>query len=61
MGQRNIMRWLTGILCVGVLTGCGFFAQDEDEESSVAQLEEVYDIGSPVPAIGFGQSQAITL
>ncbi|MEN6475866.1 MAG: hypothetical protein ABFD81_17765, partial [Syntrophaceae bacterium] len=59
----NKTRWIL-ILCLlaaFALTGCGFFAQDEDEESSVAQLEEVYDIGSPVPAIGFGQSQAITL
>jgi len=54
-------RWLTWILCAVLLTGCGFFAQDEDEESSVAQLEEVYEVGSPVPAVGFEQSQAITL
>ena len=60
MGQRGIIRWLAWVVCL-VLSGCGFFAQDEDEEGAVAQLEEVYEVGSPVPAVGFEQSQAITL
>jgi len=63
--KNDIMktRWIL-IVCLMaalILSGCGFFAQDEDEESSVAQLEEVYDVGSPVPAVGFDQSQRITL
>jgi len=59
----NKTRWIL-IICLSatlVLSGCGFFAQDEDEEGAVAQLEEVYEVGSPVPAVGFEQSQAITL
>jgi hypothetical protein len=46
---------------MGIMSGCGFFAQDEDEESSVAQIESVYEVGKPVAAVGFEQSQAITL
>lgn len=41
--DRNKARWIL-ILCLSAavaLTGCGFFAQDDDEETSVAQLEGV--------------------
>jgi len=61
MGQEKRIRWLTWLLCAVFLSGCGFFAQDDDEETSVAQLEGVYEVGSPVPAVGFEESQAIAL
>jgi len=53
MGQEKRIRWLTWLFCAVFLSGCGFFAQDDDEETSVAQLEGVYEVGSPVPAVGF--------
>ena len=48
------------VIMSSIMGGCGFFAQD-DHKTSLAVNEAVYDQGSPVPAVGFDESQSITL
>lgn len=60
--MRMMRIWpaiFTAIMSLGMLSGCGFFSGDHEEQ--LAADESVYETGKGVPAVPYGEAQTITL